>query len=83
MNGSLAHGLRPDGQTAVGVDAMAAEIERREKGRLKRKLGANGGEGANVQSINERNEAYVKRINKAFDKHTTDIRQNLERGTAL
>lgn len=36
-----------------------------------------------VDSINERNAVYNRKIKRAFDKYTVEIRQNLERGTAL
>ena len=36
-----------------------------------------------VTYINKRNEVYNKKIERAFDPYTTEIRANLERGTAL
>ena len=36
-----------------------------------------------VTYINKRNEVYNKKIERAFDSYTAEIRQNLERGTAL
>ena len=36
-----------------------------------------------VDSISERNAVYNRKIARAFDKYTVEIRQNLERGTAL
>ena len=36
-----------------------------------------------VDYINEANRKYNKKLAKAYDKYTVDIRQNLERGTAL
>lgn len=36
-----------------------------------------------VDSINERNAHFNRKANRAFDKYTVEIRQNLERGTAL
>ena len=36
-----------------------------------------------VTSINKRNEVYNKKIERAFDPYTEEIRANLERGTAL
>ena len=40
-------------------------------------------EGEDVTSINERNKHFNKKLKRAFDKYTVEIRQNLERGTAL
>lgn len=36
-----------------------------------------------VDYINDRNEHFNKKIKRSFDKYTIEIRQNLERGTAL
>jgi len=40
-------------------------------------------EEADVDYINERNRVFNKKIARAFDEYTTEIRQSLERGTAL
>ena len=40
-------------------------------------------EDRDVTYINKRNEVYNKKIERAFDPYTTEIRNNLERGTAL
>ena len=34
-------------------------------------------------SINDRNRVFNKKISRAFDKYTMEIKQNIERGTAL
>lgn len=36
-----------------------------------------------VSYINQRNKRFNQKISRNFDKHTAEIRQNLERGTAL
>lgn len=36
-----------------------------------------------VDYINDRNEKFNKRIDRAFGQHTKEIKANLERGTAL
>lgn len=36
-----------------------------------------------VDYINERNQRFNKKIARAFDPYTKDIKQNLERGTAI
>ena len=38
---------------------------------------------ADIDHINDRNAAFNKKIKRAFDKYTVEIRQNLERGTAV
>lgn len=40
-------------------------------------------EDKDVTYINRRNEVFNKKIERAFDPYTAEIRQNLERGTAL
>jgi len=40
-------------------------------------------EDADIDYINERNRVFNKKIARAFDKSTVEIRQNLERGTAI
>ena len=40
-------------------------------------------ESADVTYINKRNEVYNKKIERAFDPYTAEIKANLERGTAL
>jgi len=40
-------------------------------------------EDRDVTYINRRNEVYNKKIERAFDPYTVEIRNNLERGTAL
>jgi pre-mRNA-splicing factor SYF2 len=36
-----------------------------------------------VDYINERNARFNKKVNRAYDKYTSDIKANFERGTAL
>eukprot|EP01105_Mastigella_eilhardi_P023452 TRINITY_DN5910_c0_g2_i1.p1 TRINITY_DN5910_c0_g2~~TRINITY_DN5910_c0_g2_i1.p1 ORF type:complete len:267 (-),score=92.76 TRINITY_DN5910_c0_g2_i1:80-880(-) len=40
-------------------------------------------EGADITYINERNRNFNRKIARAYDDYTAEIRQNLERGTAL
>ena len=40
-------------------------------------------EGEDISYINKRNKRFNEKINRNYDKHTAEIRQNLERGTAL
>ena len=65
------------------VDRMVQELEvqreKREKYSRRRKYY----EGRDVDSINDRNAHFNKKIGRAFDQYTTDIKMNLERGTAL
>jgi hypothetical protein len=65
-----------------GAKRLAMEMKRRaeKKANQKRKLEFDA---VDVTSINERNKRFNEKIGRNFDKHTTEIRQNLERGTAL
>jgi pre-mRNA-splicing factor SYF2 len=38
---------------------------------------------ATVDYINDRNRRFNEKVARAYDKYTVEIRQNLERGTAL
>ena len=69
--------------TEAAVDRMVAELE--EKAARGKKFSRRRTEvdGADVDYINERNKVFNKKIKRAFDKYTIEIRQNLERGTAL
>ncbi|KAL3823640.1 hypothetical protein ACHAXA_005621 [Cyclostephanos tholiformis] len=65
-----------------GAKRLAMEMKRRaeKKANQKRKLEFDA---VDVTSINERNKRFNEKISRNFDKHTAEIRQNLERGTAL
>ena len=40
-------------------------------------------ENTDIGHINDRDERFNKKINRNYDRHTAEIRQNLERGAAL
>lgn len=65
-----------------GAKRLATEMKRRAEKRAdkKRKLEYDA---VDVTSINDRNKKFNQKIGRNFDKHTAEIRQNLERGTAL
>ena len=66
-----------------GIDRVATEIEERQAARSKFSRRRQHYEGEDVDYINDRNKVFNKKISRAFDKYTVEIRQNLERGTAL
>lgn len=66
-----------------GLDRMVAELKDREEKRKKFSRRRQVYEDQDVDFINERNRHFNKRIARAFDKYTVEIRQNIERGTAL
>ncbi|KAL3918851.1 MAG: hypothetical protein SGILL_004049 [Bacillariaceae sp.] len=71
-----------DKREREGARNLANEMKRRiEKQKAKRdRLEF---EGEDVSYINQRNKRFNQKISRNFDKHTAEIRQNLERGTAL
>lgn len=66
-----------------GVERMVEELQKAEDRRAKfsRRRATNPSE--DISYINERNKVFNKKIARAFDQYTAEIRQNLERGTAL
>ena len=65
-----------------GAARLASEMRRRAEKRnnKKRKIEFDA---VDVTSINDRNKKFNQKIGRNFDQHTAEIRQNLERGTAL
>ena len=67
---------------AEGLDRMNSYVREREEARdnfSRRRMAVD----TSVDFINDRNAVFNKKIKRAFDKYTVEIRQNLERGTAL
>ncbi|RLN63813.1 hypothetical protein BBJ28_00019441 [Nothophytophthora sp. Chile5] len=65
------------------VERMAQELEERIKARKKFSRRRQHYEGEDVDYINGQNRIFNRKASQAFDKYTVEIRQNLERGTAL
>jgi peptidyl-prolyl isomerase H (cyclophilin H) len=65
-----------------GAKRLANEMKRRaeKKANQKRKIDFDE---TDVSYINDRNKRFNQKISRNFDEHTAEIRQNLERGTAL
>jgi hypothetical protein len=68
--------------TTDGLRRIKTDTEDREKQRLKYSRRRNEYD-STAGGINDNNEVFNKKIKRAFDKYTVEIRQNLERGTAL
>lgn len=65
-----------------GLEKLTEHIKEREEAREKfsrRRQAVGGG----VDFINDDNAMFNKKIKRSYDKYTVEIRQNLERGTAL
>jgi len=66
-----------------GARNLAKEMKRRIEKQKKNKRNRLEFEGEDVSWINKRNKMFNQKISRNFDKHTAEIKQNLERGTAL
>jgi pre-mRNA-splicing factor SYF2 len=66
-----------------GARHLAGEMKRRIEKQAKKKRERMDFEETDISSINKRNKRFNQKISRNFDKHTAEIRQNLERGTAL
>jgi len=79
---SLTHGQTPD-IPAARVNAMVEELEKsieKRKTFSRRRLHYDE---AYVDYISDRNKVFNKKIGRAYDKYTSEIKNNLERGTAI
>lgn len=65
------------------IEKMAKEIKDREEKRGSFSRRRKFHEEKDIDSINDRNEHFNKKIERAFGKYTLEIKNNLERGTAL
>lgn len=65
------------------IDKMVKELKDRDENRKAFSRRRKFREEKDVDSINDRNEHFNKKIERAFGKYTLEIKNNLERGTAL
>mmetsp|Transcript_29255 Transcript_29255/g.41707 ORF Transcript_29255/g.41707 Transcript_29255/m.41707 type:complete len:244 (+) Transcript_29255:19-750(+) len=65
------------------LDRLSQDIVSKQEARTKNSRRRMTVESADIDHINDRNAAFNKKIKRAFDKYTVEIRQNLERGTAV
>ncbi|KAL2324001.1 hypothetical protein Fmac_023059 [Flemingia macrophylla] len=65
------------------IDKMVQELKDREEKRRSFSRRRRFHEEKDIDSINDRNEHFNKKIERAFGKYTLEIKNNLERGTAL
>ena len=78
---SLQHGVAPQVSEA-GLDRMVKELEKR-KERTDKFSRRRANRDKTFDAINERNAHFNRKAERAFGKYTEEIKQNLERGTAL
>jgi pre-mRNA-splicing factor SYF2 len=74
-----------DKPSKQSIDKLLNSIEKSNDKLQKnrRKSIKNDDDQEDVTFINEKNAVFNKKISKAFDKYTKEIKDNLERGTAL
>jgi cyclophilin family peptidyl-prolyl cis-trans isomerase len=66
-----------------GVDRVSSHVVELEEARRNRKKRTRGMAGGDTDFINESNAKYNRIVDKAYGKYTSEIKQNIERGTAL
>ncbi|XP_006838361.2 pre-mRNA-splicing factor syf2 [Amborella trichopoda] len=79
---SLQYGKAPK-TSEENIDKMVNELKEREEKRKAFSRRRRFHEEKDIDSINDRNEHFNKKIERAFGKYTLEIKNNLERGTAL
>ncbi|KAK2458919.1 phospholipase protein (PEARLI 4) family protein [Trifolium repens] len=79
---SLQYGKAPK-TSEDKIDRMVQELKDRDAKRGSFSRRRTFREEKDVDSINDRNEHFNKKIERAFGKYTLEIKNNLERGTAL
>lgn len=65
------------------LERLRNDVLEREAARKKFSRSRVGDSTGDVDYINDKNKQFNKRLRSSFDKYTVEIRQNLERGTAL
>ncbi|KAG8074656.1 hypothetical protein GUJ93_ZPchr0006g41384 [Zizania palustris] len=65
------------------IDRMVNELKERDEKRKSFSRRRKFNEDKDIDSINDRNEHFNKKVERAFGKYTLEIKNNLERGTAL
>uniref|UniRef100_A0A1B0ADD7 Pre-mRNA-splicing factor SYF2 n=1 Tax=Glossina pallidipes TaxID=7398 RepID=A0A1B0ADD7_GLOPL len=78
---TVLHGLVKDSPDAINnmVKDLEQQIEKRKKYSRRRTYN----DDADVDFINERNSKFNKKLERFYGEHTAEIKQNLERGTAI
>jgi len=79
---SLQYGKAPK-TSEEKIDRMVKELKDRDEKRKSFSRRRRFHDEKDIDSINDRNEHFNKKIERAFGKYTLEIKNNLERGTAL
>ncbi|KAG8443061.1 hypothetical protein GDO86_011763 [Hymenochirus boettgeri] len=78
---SLYHGSHVPSQD--GIDRMVSDLEKQIEKREKYSRRRAYNDDADIDYINERNAKFNKKAERFYGKYTAEIKQNLERGTAV
>lgn len=78
----LEHGIN-NKVTSYGLERLQKDIVDKNIAMQKHSKRRAHVEAADVDYINDKNANFNKKLKKSFDKYTVEIRQNLERGTAV
>ncbi len=82
-NSSISNNVGGSGVSSAGLTKLVSVMEEREAQREKHSRRRMDIDSASVDAINEKNAFFNKKIKRSFDKYTVEIRQSLERGTAV
>lgn len=77
----ILHGMHEDKKDAV--DNMVKDLEDQIAKREKYSRRRTHNDDADIDYINERNAKFNKKLDRFYGEHTAEIKQNLERGTAV
>ncbi|KAJ1830629.1 pre-mRNA-splicing factor SYF2 [Coemansia sp. RSA 2711] len=72
-----------EGDDPQAVQRLVKSVDEQRARRAKLHKPSVEKEGEEVSYINQKNAIFNRKMNRAYDKHTKEIRDNLERGTAL
>ncbi|CAL1278922.1 unnamed protein product [Larinioides sclopetarius] len=78
---TIIHGMQEDSQDAIDnmVEDLEKQIEKHSKFSRRRRYN----DDADINYINERNMKFNKKLERFYGQYTAEIKQNLERGTAV
>lgn len=78
---AILHGLHKD--TPTGIDNMVKDLDQQIQKRKKFSRRRTHNDDADIDYINEKNARFNKKLERFYGEHTSEIKQNLERGTAI
>ncbi|KAK3322156.1 putative pre-mRNA splicing protein [Apodospora peruviana] len=70
----------------AAIDRLVSDMKKAEEAQLKKRrdrIAANGDDGGDVTYINEKNKQFNQKLERFYNKYTTEIRNSFERGTMV